>query len=1509
MAANPTTAVSKLAKALSLGNRFNLTDPTPWSSSRVYLPGNLATTTGGVWVCKTTTSPGDRPGSSSKWWQIVGPPAETAGSGGPSLTEVTYAAQSIAPGEPAVLCADGETRVVPWDSMEEGDTLLVLESPASLATADGNGGYVGRVNERTVTAAVDPTKRGGFDELGIWHDTDGKFARRGMSTAKALAVEFVRGVLAAAQAKDNPDGVMLKLRPDDSRLFDDFGAGPHRVRYRDDEFGVMDAVRGVLVRWDRFEEPDSDAPSLPDPEPVRGPRPPLSPLPRRSRADAEAERSRWSRVIGDMTHQGMSEESETADAARSRAASAISRDAAVAVADAAYKLPERARRAFGIPDASPDDLFPDGKLPEGVEFYLDYGVGLTPMRAPSIENTTAYRRAQAIADRGDRDTRGYDVWMQMAEEEAADLAERRNLIPESARITDRGSYVAKVGESIIASAFDGWGESSLNFKTVIAQRAIADAFGLPPAVDQRVNADVQADADSLYEAAPEGWQAYVRGVYAETQRLLADAGITEGVLFRGTRLPDSQRGVEPGLDELPPDGPASSWSVSPNVASVFGRDIRRSIVPAADILATPLSSGVGVSEEGEVVVLNRPRRTELLPRQRHGVPDGRMFDIWFDADQEDEAYRTLGAEFNDRAEPPVVAQRPTVDLAFVDDTSIPWGDRVDRLSAARTALAEQMGPPATWFHHPAPQTLTRIWNGEETPAERRALDQSAAIVEFGAAVTKLVDERADEIGATHRAYTDTAARVILDQIEAFAPGSTTGPLTRNMTQGGGQIGAWNGNDEAFTAWERVVEGIRSGTTEVVVKANGVVLIGRTETGQPIRAEVKKRDHMADTGTGITVRLPSGRNKYVREQYGHITVEVLGDRQTLNSPRAWTRGTGDFTELRAAVKAALDKSKKDSFDTLSNPPGVQAWTETMERMGIDMGTDPGILTSSGKAPVVERTIEMWGQTVTDKRSDPQAVADLPKVALGDLKASTAVAKTFNVGLAPYPRHWTSQLPPQHLDIATSTSTNLGSAYNSHLDNGAGNYVRVPSVVGNPQHATSVAHEFGHSMENGVPGVYLAEMWHLISRLSNHPGEQMSDVTRGRGRGFRDHFADSYSGRVYLDRPGRGEPPLSTRDGEMLPAARSFEILTTGVQTLYDRRGRDLDSDRELTAFALGAMALIGPPDAPDLADVADFNDRAEAPAVQPSRVIARFDGMSPAEPGATDAFGVRWPPAWTDVHVADRPEGVNGMLVRGRDAKGRQQYLYSAEHTERQAAAKWARLTAFADHLDQLDARLAADAPSNDTAAALALIRATGMRPGSTTDTRADKQAYGATTLLGSHVTLTDGTARFQFTGKKGVDIDISTDDPTVVAALTARADRIGTDEPLLATTAAQVNAYLDRTTRPEFKVKDLRTVKANVVAARLVAARPEPPESERERKRWINEVADEVAAALGNTRTVALASYINPVVFGPWQPGETAADLADGEVFTVGGIKIRKTGNGFVDDATGLPVQADGTPL
>lgn len=1040
-----------------------------------------------------------------------------------------------------------------------------------------------------VTAAVDLSKDGGFDEIGHWHDTDGQFAPKGKATAKHLAVEVIRGVLAAAQAKDHPDGVMLKLRPDDSRLFEDFGAGPHLVKYHDNEFGVMRNPRGVRVRWDRFEEPAAE-PDLPEPEIERPAPPPLTALPSPTRAQADANRARWTRVLGDMSFQGMSEESNAADEAHQRAAEAVSQAAGAAVADAAYRLPEHAQRAFGAPRDSPDDLFPDGRLPGNVEFYLNYGVGITPIHPATPENTDAYRRYQAMLDRDTPATdRALDVWLSMAKEEAQAAAEHRQHIPESQRVADRDTYAASVGVGIIASAFSAWGESSLNFKTVVAQRAVADAFGMPYVPDKRVGADVQADADALYEAAPEGWQAYARAIYAETQKLLTANGVTEAVLFRGSRQPDGDK-RHPRIEDLPPDGPVSSWSVSPNVASAFGGDIRRSIVPAADIFATPLSSGIGVSEEGEVLVLNRPRLTEMLPNPRFGTPDGRMFDIWFDHDQEDVAYPKLGTEFNDLVAAPE-APGLTDALSFVDDTSIPWPDRVDRLTQARDDLTTRLGAPASWFRHPDPATLSRVWTGNATADDQRSLDRITAVEAYGKALATLVAERATELGGDteHRLYTGDASKVLIDEIEKYSPRSTLGgPLDIATVQNAGQEGAWKGRDPALAAWPQLVAGIRDGTTDVIVKKNEIVLYRRTPDGPPIRASVERDNYGGEWGGTRTVKLPSGRTKYMRDGYGHIEVEVQSEQQSYNNPTAWTRGNGQFDALHTAVKAALDKSKKDSYDDIVNPAGLRAWIDTMERMGVDMGTDPGILTSSGTAPEVTKTVTVWGEDIEITGRDPQEVMSLPKTPLGELKASTAAAKTYKVGLAPYPLHWTSLLPPQHLDIATSKSQQAGNAYNSQLD--GGNYVRVASVVGAPQHAGAVAHEFGHSMEQSVPGLYLAEMWHLIHRLAAHPGEQQTGISLGRGRGWRDHFTDDYSGKVYLEPLDKGEPPRSTIDGEMLPAARSFEMFTTGVQGLYGKGRRNLTSDPELTAFTLGVMSLIHEP---SVALPPEFNDLPDA----------------------------------------------------------------------------------------------------------------------------------------------------------------------------------------------------------------------------------------------------------------------------------------------------------------------------
>jgi hypothetical protein len=115
-----------------------------------------------------------------------------------------------------------------------------------------------------------------------------------------------------------------------------------------------------------------------------------------------------------------------------------------------------------------------------------------------------------------------------------------------------------------------------------------------------------------------------------------------------------------------------------------------------------------------------------------------------------------------------------------------------------------------------------------------------------------------------------------------------------------------------------------------------------------------------------------------------------------------------------------------------------------------------------------------------------------------------------------------------------------------------------------------------------------------------------------------------------------------------------------------------------------------------------------------------------------ALGV--PPAWRNVQL--NPD-VNGDLqVVGKDSKGRDQYLYSADHSARAAAEKFARLQEFnavapgvREQAMKDMGNKALSQKERDTAAALALISETGFRIGGTSDTGADKQAYGAKTLL------------------------------------------------------------------------------------------------------------------------------------------------------------------------------------
>lgn len=251
-------------------------------------------------------------------------------------------------------------------------------------------------------------------------------------------------------------------------------------------------------------------------------------------------------------------------------------------------------------------------------------------------------------------------------------------------------------------------------------------------------------------------------------------------------------------------------------------------------------------------------------------------------------------------------------------------------------------------------------------------------------------------------------------------------------------------------------------------------------------------------------------------------------------------------------------------------------------------------------------------------------------------------------------------------------------------------------------------------------------------------------------------------------------------------------------------------------------------------------------------------MKVATPADRDRLSL--PPAWTDVMVAADGHEEQALQAIGTDSKGRIQRVYSSEHEQRQAAIKFERIRHLHGVIGSVDAELAGD--DSEAGAALKVIRRTGMRPGSDSDTGADVDAYGATNLRAKHVMVDGDAVRLQFTGKKGVALDFTFNDPELAALFAPRIDGKDGEERVFDTDATKVRARLAEIA-PGYKVKDLRTYRGTRLARDLVAAEPIPTTAT-ERKAGRNRVGDEVAAVLGNTRAVALKSYIDPAAFSAW---------------------------------------------
>jgi DNA topoisomerase-1 len=254
-----------------------------------------------------------------------------------------------------------------------------------------------------------------------------------------------------------------------------------------------------------------------------------------------------------------------------------------------------------------------------------------------------------------------------------------------------------------------------------------------------------------------------------------------------------------------------------------------------------------------------------------------------------------------------------------------------------------------------------------------------------------------------------------------------------------------------------------------------------------------------------------------------------------------------------------------------------------------------------------------------------------------------------------------------------------------------------------------------------------------------------------------------------------------------------------------------------------------------------------------------------------------PPAWTDVWICRDADGH--VQATGRDAKGRKQYRYHAAYRAHREQEKFADLVPFGERLGDLRRRIDRDLGRRDIgqervlALVLALLDRTAIRVGNESYARTNR-TFGLTTMRSRHVAVNGSTIAFCFVGKGDKRHEVEVQDRRL-ASLVRRCRQLpgqllfqweDDDGQLRPVRSDDVNDALRTLTGLDVTAKTFRTWHASVGAATLLAGHPVPG-SERAATSAVVEVCEEVATALGNTRTVARRSYVHPAVTAAFDEG------------------------------------------
>jgi len=237
------------------------------------------------------------------------------------------------------------------------------------------------------------------------------------------------------------------------------------------------------------------------------------------------------------------------------------------------------------------------------------------------------------------------------------------------------------------------------------------------------------------------------------------------------------------------------------------------------------------------------------------------------------------------------------------------------------------------------------------------------------------------------------------------------------------------------------------------------------------------------------------------------------------------------------------------------------------------------------------------------------------------------------------------------------------------------------------------------------------------------------------------------------------------------------------------------------------------------------------------------------------------PAYTDVYINLDKSAI--LEAVAKDSKGRTIYLHTKKHKEKASGSKFKRIQQMEAAYPAIIERVKKHFPKVEEAQVLYLIDKTRFRVGGEGDTKAEVQAYGATTLKPEHVSVTDDKVKFDFIGKKGVHQVKIVDDSLLAQMIRKRLNR----NRLFQTDEGHVLSYLRTLPRAKsLKVSDFRPFYGTRMARELMASMPKP-KTKKEFKQAQKTIATAVSEDLGNTPSVALSSYIDPRIWIDWEAG------------------------------------------